>query len=45
MICLGIDLGTQSLKVLIYDSLAHRTLAAQSQPLELFSGDGGVREQ
>ena len=45
MICLGIDLGTQSLKVLIYDSLAHRTLAAQSQPLELISGDGGVREQ
>lgn len=41
----GIDAGTQSVKVVVYDA-ATRELAAQaSAPLELISGEDGSREQ
>lgn len=42
---LGIDAGTQSIKVVIYDSDAKRITSESSCPLELFSADGGIREQ
>lgn len=45
MIALGIDLGTQSVKFLVYDSCKHEIAAQSSAPLELRSLDGGVREQ
>lgn len=45
MIVAGIDLGTQSLKVLVYDSDKHEILATVSEPLALISDKGGVREQ
>ena len=41
----GIDAGTQSIKVLVYDSDARRAVASASAPLELISGDDGSREQ
>ena len=45
MIAAGIDVGTQSIKVLVYDSTAHKILADPSEPLELIEGEGGLREQ
>jgi len=42
---LGIDLGTQSLKALIYDAETRSIAASASSPLELHSGDDGAREQ
>jgi xylulokinase len=41
----GIDLGTQSCRVIIYDAQERKTLAAASAPLELRAGDDGSREQ
>lgn len=41
----GIDAGTQSVKVVIYDDEARRVVAAASAPLELISGEDGSREQ
>ena len=41
----GIDAGTQSIKVVVYDSGSKRIEATASSPLELISEDGGVREQ
>jgi xylulokinase len=41
----GIDAGTQSVKVVVYDDQARRVVAAASAPLELISGDDGSREQ
>ena len=41
----GIDAGTQSVKVVVYDDQARRVIAAASSPLELISGDDGSREQ
>lgn len=41
----GIDAGTQSVKVLVYDAGARRAVASASAPLELISGDDGSREQ
>ena len=41
----GIDAGTQSVKVVVYDDLARRVVASKSAALELFSGEDGSREQ
>ncbi len=41
----GIDAGTQSLKVVIYDAAQRQLLASASAPLELHSADDGGREQ
>jgi xylulokinase len=42
---LGIDVGTQSVKVLLYDAEKRRIVAVQSAPLELLSHSDGTREQ
>ena len=42
---LGIDLGTQSVKVVFYDFDACQTAAVESAPLELYQTDAGVAEQ
>lgn len=34
----GIDAGTQSLKVVLYDATARQVVASASEPLELTSG-------
>jgi len=41
----GIDAGTQSIKVVVYDPDARAILASSTAPLELISGDDGSREQ
>lgn len=45
MVVSGIDLGTQSLKTLVYDSDEKRVLALESAKIDLISEEGGVREQ
>jgi xylulokinase len=42
---IGLDVGTQSVKLLAYDPAAHRILATESQQLELIAGGDGSREQ
>jgi xylulokinase len=42
---LGIDLGTQSLKVLFYDADRLEVVATGTAPLDLHRADGGVAEQ
>jgi xylulokinase len=42
---LGIDLGTQSVKVVFYDLEARETVAVESAPLDLHQTDAGVAEQ
>ena len=42
---LGIDLGTQSLKALVYDADAERVLARASSPLALNQREDGTAEQ
>ncbi|WFC43746.1 xylulokinase [Pseudoxanthomonas sp. SE1] len=41
----GIDAGTQSLKVVVYDAAARALVATASAPLDLMGGDDGRREQ
>lgn len=41
----GIDAGTQSLKVVVYDPATRALVASASAPLDLTSGDDGSREQ
>lgn len=41
----GIDAGTQSLKVVVYDPAGQAIVATASAPLELSSGSDGSREQ
>jgi xylulokinase len=41
----GLDVGTQSVKLVAYDPEARRVVAAHGQPLELIAGDDGSREQ
>ena len=41
----GIDAGTQSMKVVVYDGQARRVVASKSVALELSSGADGSREQ
>ncbi len=45
MIVVGIDAGTQSVKIIVYDSDVHSIIAESSSPLSLIEKDGGVREQ
>ena len=42
---LGIDVGTQSVKVVFYDFEARESLAVASAPLDLHQTDDGVAEQ
>lgn len=42
---IGIDLGTQSVKVVFYDVDARSFAAIESAPLDLYRGDVGVAEQ
>ncbi len=42
---LGIDLGTQNLKVVVYDVDARETVAVESAPLDLYQTDAGLAEQ
>jgi xylulokinase len=42
---LGIDVGTQSVKALLYDAQRHRVIAVRSAPLDLISKADGTREQ
>ena len=42
---LGIDLGTQSVKVVFYDFEARESVAVESAPLDLYQTDDGVAEQ
>lgn len=41
----GIDVGTQSVKLLVLDPGLRRIVATQGQPLELLAGSDGSREQ
>ena len=41
----GIDAGTQSLKVVVYDPAARTIVTSVSAPLDLMSGEDGSREQ
>jgi xylulokinase len=41
----GIDLGTQSLKIVFYDFQAREIVASESSPLELHQEDDGTAEQ
>jgi xylulokinase len=41
----GIDLGTQSLKVVFYDFAAREILASESASLDLYQNDDGAAEQ
>lgn len=41
----GIDLGTQSLKVVFYDFAAREIVASESAPLDLYQNDNGTTEQ
>jgi xylulokinase len=42
---IGIDLGTQALKVVFYDFAGRRVAAAESAALDLYQGEPGVAEQ
>jgi len=41
----GIDAGTQSVKVIVYDATSRKVLDHASSPLDLVSGEDGSREQ
>ena len=41
----GIDAGTQSVKVVVYDAAERAIMASASAPLALMSGEDGSREQ
>ena len=41
----GIDLGTQSCKILVYDAEGRKVLASAQAPLDMISRDDGAREQ
>jgi xylulokinase len=41
----GIDAGTQSVKLVVYDPADRRVVATHGQALELIASDDGVREQ
>ena len=45
MFAAGVDAGTQSIKVVVYDSDEKRIVASSSSPLSLIEGDDGLREQ
>ncbi|RDI98917.1 xylulokinase [Dyella solisilvae] len=41
----GLDVGTQSVKLVAYDAAARRLVATHGHPLDLIAGDDGSREQ
>ncbi|MFC4728222.1 xylulokinase [Coralloluteibacterium thermophilus] len=41
----GLDVGTQSVKLVAYDPEARKVVAVHGQPVELIAGDDGSREQ
>src|SRR5690606_5890067 len=41
----GLDVGTQSVKLLAYDAQARRVVGSSAEPLALISGEDGSREQ
>ena len=41
----GVDLGTQSMKVVLYDYESKKTVESGSCPMDLISKDDGTREQ
>ena len=45
MLAAGIDAGTQSIKVVVYDDEKKLIVASASTPLDLIEEAGGVREQ
>ena len=42
---IGLDVGSQSVKLLAYDGEARRVLALEGQPLQMIAGEDGSREQ
>jgi len=44
-LALGLDVGTQSVKLLAYDAAARQVIAVHGQALELIAGEDGSREQ
>jgi len=42
---IGLDVGTQGVKLLAYDAASHQVAAVQGQSLELIARDDGSREQ
>jgi len=44
-VVLGIDIGTQSVKAVVYDAEAKRCIATTAAPLELYQTSKGVAEQ
>jgi xylulokinase len=42
---IGLDVGSQSVKLLVYDDQTRRVLAHHGQPLQITAGDDGSREQ
>jgi len=42
---LGIAVGTQSVKALLYDADRRRVIDARSAPLQMITASGGVRAQ
>ena len=43
-IVLGIDLGTQSVKVVFYDYLKGNVVAVESAPLDIYQTEAGIAE-
>ncbi|AHX15146.1 xylulokinase [Dyella jiangningensis] len=41
----GLDVGTQSVKLVAYDAATRRVVSTHGHPLELIAGDDGSREQ
>lgn len=41
----GLDVGTQSVKLVAYDAASRRVVSTHGHPLELIAGDDGSREQ
>ena len=44
-IVLGIDIGTQSVKAVVYDGEKKACVAAASSPLDMLQKDEGIAEQ
>ena len=44
-IVLGIDIGTQSVKAVVYDGENKACVAAASSPLDMLQNDEGIAEQ
>ena len=41
----GVDLGTQSMKVVVYDFEKKEMVCSASHPIDMISGNDGTREQ